>query len=127
MDIKRVLVRAMLLAPLVIAGTAGAAGDAKRGADVFIEECGDCHSSVAGKNKKGPSLQGIMGRKAGTLSQYDGYSEAIKQTDWAWSPEKVDVYITQPRKVIPGGKMKYDGLDQASARADVIAYLLSLK
>ena len=104
-----------------------AAGDAKRGADVFAEECGDCHSAIAGKNKKGPSLNGVNGRKAGSVADFSGYSEAMKQSGITWSPDKIDAYITAPRKVVAGGKMKYDGLADAGARADVIAYLLSLK
>lgn len=104
-----------------------AAGNAKKGSDVFAEECGDCHSAQAGKNKKGPSLHDVVGRKAGSLGDFAGYSEAMKQSGITWAPERIDAYITQPRKVVAGGKMKYDGLDDAAARADVIAYLMSLK
>lgn len=102
---------------------AWAAGDAKKGADVFAEECGDCHSTVAGKNKKGPSLNGVLGRKAASIADFSGYSDAMKQSGIVWTPEKIDAYIAQPRKVVAGGKMKYDGLADAAARADVIAYL----
>ncbi len=109
------------------AGQVLAAGDAKRGADVFAEECGDCHSAVPGKNKKGPTLTGINGRKAGSVADFAGYSDAIKQSGITWAPDKIDPNIAAPRKIVPGGKMKYDGLADATARADVIAYLLSLK
>lgn len=104
-----------------------AAGNVKKGADAFAEECGDCHSLTEGKNKKGPSLHGVFGRQAGSLNGYGGYSEAMKQTGFVWTEEKVDAYITQPRKLVPGGKMKYDGLQDASQRADIIAYLSSVK
>jgi cytochrome c len=104
-----------------------AAGDAKKGADVFAEECGDCHSVAPGKNKKGPSLLGVNGRKAGSVTDFSGYSDAMKQSAIIWSPEKIDAYIAQPRKVVPAGKMKYDGLAEAASRADVIAYLTTLK
>lgn len=118
----------MLIAVLgTCAGHAFAAGDAKRGADVFAEECGDCHSSIPGKNKKGPTLVGVNGRKAGSVADFSGYSDAMKQSAITWSAEKIDAYISAPRKIVPGGKMKYDGLDDAAARADVIAYVLSLK
>ncbi len=112
---------------LGLAGMVHAAGDAKRGADVFTEECGDCHSTTPGKNKKGPSLASLNGRKAGTLADFSGYSEPMKQSGLTWTSDKIDAYITAPRKTVPGGKMKYDGLADANARADVIAYLLSLK
>jgi cytochrome c len=117
-----------LLSVLLIGNSAAwAAGDARKGADVFAEECGDCHSVVPGKNKKGPTLHGVIGRKSGSIGEFSGYSDAINQVGITWTPEKIDAYITQPRKVVPGGKMKYDGLEDATARANVIAYLLSLK
>lgn len=111
----------------LLAAPSWAAGDAKKGADVFAEECGDCHSTVAGKNKKGPSLNGVFGRKAGSVPDFSGYSEAMKQSGITWAADKVDAYIAQPKKVVAGGKMKYDGLGDAAARADVIAYLMSVK
>lgn len=104
-----------------------AAGDAKKGVDVFAEECGDCHSVAPGKNKKGPSLLGLNGRKAGSVADFSGYSDTMKQSSIVWNPEKIDAYIYQPKKIVPAGKMKYDGLAEAGARADVIAYLMSLK
>lgn len=115
------------LSCMVLVGTQSAwAGDSHKGADVFAEECGDCHSTIAGKSKKGPPLVGVMGRKAGAIAEF-AYSDAMKQVGWNWNPEKIDAYITNPRKLVAGGKMKYDGLNDADARADVIAYIQSLK
>lgn len=117
-----------LLAVAALGGSqAWAAGDAKKGVDTFAEECGDCHSTIPGKNKKGPSLHGVVGRKSGSIADFTGYSDAMKQAGITWTPEKIDAYIAQPRKIVPGGKMKYDGLDDAAARADVIAFLMSVK
>jgi cytochrome c len=119
---------AMLAMGLALAGGhALASGDVKQGANVFAEECGDCHSAVPGKNKKGPTLTGINGRKAGTVGDFAGYSDAMKQSGIEWTPEKIDLYLAAPKKLVPAGKVKYDGLADASARADVIAYLLSIK
>ena len=53
-----------------------AGDDPKKGTDTFTEECGDCHSTVAGKNKKGPSLFGVVGRQAGSVADFAGYSDA---------------------------------------------------
>lgn len=111
---------------LIASAHAMASGDVKKGAEVFAGECADCHSPKEGKAKKGPPLFGVNGRKAGSVLDF-AYSDAMKQSDITWSPEKIDVYITKPKKLVPGGKMKYDGLDDAAARADVIAYLMSLK
>ena len=116
-----------LLALLLAAGAAQAGGDARRGADVFAEECGDCHSAQPGKDKKGPTLTGVNGRPAGSVPSFSGYSPAMKGSGITWTPEKIDAYITAPKKVVPGGKMKYDGLGDAQARADVIAFVLQLK
>lgn len=118
----------LLLAIATLSSTmALAAGNAKKGADTFAEECGDCHSTAAGKHKKGPSLNGVLGRQAGSVADFAGYSDALRAAGFVWSAEKIDAYITQPRKTVPGGKMKYDGLPDAAARADVIAYLQSIK
>lgn len=118
----------LILAAMISAsaGQALAGGDIKRGGDTFVEECADCHSVKEGKNKKGPSLFGIISRKAASIGDF-AYSDAMRQSGITWMPEKIDAYIAQPRKVVPGGKMKYDGLPDAAARADVIAYLNSLK
>lgn len=99
-----------------------AAGDVKLGSKVFTAECAECHTMKEGKNKKGPSIYGLVGRKAATMSDYD-YSGAIKSSGIVWTEEKLDAYITAPSKVVPGGKMKYEGLSNAKARQDLLAYL----
>ena len=115
-----------VLAAACCAPLAHAAGDAKRGADTFAGECGDCHSAKEGKAKKGPPLFGVVGRKSASVADF-AYSDAMRQSGLPWSADRIDAYITRPKKLVPGGKMKYDGLDDAHAREDVIAYLQSLK
>lgn len=123
----QILLSAVLPAPtLATSFQAMAAGGVKKGAGTFAEECGDCHSTKEGKAKKGPPLVGINGRKAGAIGDF-ACSDAMLQSGISRTPEKIDAYIAQPRKVVPGGKMKYDGLADAAALADVIAYVLSLK
>ena len=94
------------------------------GADVFDEECAECHSIKEGKNKKGPSLFSVVGRNAGTVAEYN-YSDALKAGGFAWNNDKIDAYITHPKAAVPGGKMKYDGLNDAKSRADLIEFLSS--
>lgn len=102
------------------------AGDATAGADVFKSECSECHSPRQGKNKKGPSLFGIVGRPAGTAPNYN-YSDALKQAHWTWTADKLHDYLSQPaKKANPGTKMKYDGLDDAKQLDDLITYLGTL-
>lgn len=104
---------------------AHAAGDIHRGEDVFAQECAECHSVREGKNKKGPSLFAIVGRKAASIGDVV-YSDALRQSGLTWNAASLDSYIAAPRKAVPNGKMKYDGLGDAKAREDLVAYLATL-
>ncbi len=110
----------------LLAGQALAAGDVARGGDVFDSECSDCHSLKAGKNRKGPSLFAVVGRASASQPEYN-YSDVLRKTHWTWTPEQIDVYIKLPKASVPGGRMKYDGLADAGKRADVIAFLSTIK
>jgi cytochrome c len=118
--------RWLAAAALTAAAAAHAAGDARVGADLYAEQCAECHSLKAGKNKKGPTLHAGYGRKAAALPDY-AYSEALRASGITWTAEPLDAYLTQPKKAVPGGKMKYDGLADPKARADLIAYLATLR
>lgn len=100
------------------------AGDARAGVDVFKSECAECHTMRQGRNKKGPSLFGIVGRKAASLPDYN-YTDALRaRTDWVWTPEKLHEYLSKPaRETNPGTRMKYDGLTDAQQLDDLITYL----
>ncbi len=120
-------ISALMLATLgALSLQAHAAGDVEKGKDVFSTECAECHSVREGKNKKGPSLFAVVGRKAATVADAT-YSDALKASGILWSPDKVDAYVAAPKKLVPGGKMKYDGLASAAERADLIAYLATLR
>jgi len=102
------------------------AGDSAAGKDVFLSECSKCHSVDKGRNKKGPSLFGVVGRPAGTAPGYH-YSDAMKQVRWTWTADKLHDYLSQPaKKAVPGTRMKYDGLDDAKQLDDLISYLATL-
>ena len=102
------------------------AGDADAGKDVFKSECSECHAVKEGRNKKGPSLFGIVGRKAGSVPDYD-YSDALKQSPWTWTADQLHTYLSQPaKKANPGTKMKYEGLDNPKDLDDLISYLDTL-
>jgi nitrite reductase (NO-forming) len=98
-----------------------AAGDASAGRLVF-KKCQACHSIEPGKNMLGPSLAGLIGRKAGTETGYN-YSPAMKAADIVWNAQTLDQYLAEPARVVPGNKMPFPGLKTDHDRADVIAYL----
>ena len=113
------------LACYALASFPAMAGDAKAGEDVFKQECSECHSVKEGRNKKGPSLFNIVGRNAGSLTDYS-YSDALKNAKWTWTQDKLHWYLSQPAKQAnPGTKMKYSGLDDARQLDDLIAFLES--
>lgn len=110
----------ILVSPLALAG------DAHAGKNVFKTECSECHSTLQGHNKKGPSLFGVIGRTAGTLPNYH-YSDALPQTHWVWSADTLHHYLSKRTKeILPGSKMKYDGLDDSKQMDDLITYLSTL-
>lgn len=116
-----------LAVSLSLAGSlARAAGDPGAGALIFEEECSECHT-YTGKNKKGPTLRGVIGRKAGSAAGYDDYSDAVKKSDLVWTPEAIDRYLTKPAKFSPSIKMKYEGLPSPKDRADLIEFLKTKK
>ena len=100
-------------------------GDAAKGEATFAA-CKVCHAVEAGVNKIGPSLNAIVGRSAGTVANYT-YSAANKNSGITWTPEKLFQYLEKPQRVVPGTKMTYPGLPDEQKRADVIAYLGTLK
>jgi len=120
---KPVLALFLFAGLLSLAGqNAQAAADPRHGADVFETQCAECHSIQPGRNKKGPSLYGVVGRAPGSIADYS-YSDAMKANPETWSPDRLAAYMSNPRGVVHGTKMKYDGLDDAKDRSDLIAFL----
>lgn len=111
-------------APAAPAATASA-GDAASGAKLFVQ-CRVCHSVEPGKNGLGPSLHDVVGRKAGTLAGFN-FSAAMKDSGFVWSDAKLNDYLRAPMKSVPGTKMAFAGIADDKRRADVIAYLDTLK
>jgi cytochrome c2 len=103
------------------AGPARADGDATRGEKKF-EECATCHSLVQGQNGVGPSLHGVLGRKAAEIADFR-YSAPMKRSGTTWTAKTLDEFIADPQKVVVGNRMPYAGLPDAGDRADLIAYL----
>jgi cytochrome c len=106
--------------------SAAAAQDAKHGQTVFSTNCGICHSVAQGKNVMGPSLFGVVGRKAGVIAGFN-YSPALQGSGLVWTPDNLDKWLTSPREFVPRSRMSFAGLHTPTDRADVIAYLAKQK
>jgi cytochrome c len=99
-----------------------AGGDPAAGEKAFVV-CRACHQvGPTARAMIGPSLNGIVGRKAGTYPDYQ-YSEANKNSGLTWTPEQLDIYLAAPQKVVPRTKMVFPGIKEEQKRKDVIAYL----
>ena len=94
----------------------------KLGEKIF-KKCKACHEIKKEKNKTGPHLINIFGRKAGSLANYKKYSKAIKKSGIIWNEETLDAYLKSPKKFIKGGRMAFAGLKKEKDRKNVIAYL----
>jgi cytochrome c len=111
---------------VVVSPIAGRAADPDAGQKVFKTQCGICHSPLPGKNMVGPSLFGVVGRKSGSIEGFH-YSAANRAAEITWTPEILDKYLTAPREVVPGTIMTYAGLKDDAKRADLIAWLETLR
>tara|TARA_Y100001970_G_C14218857_1_gene851357 strand:- start:2064 stop:2609 length:546 start_codon:yes stop_codon:yes gene_type:complete len=101
-----------------------AAGDMAHGEKVF-KKCSACHMIVSdGKNMIGPNLWGVIGRTAGSVSDYK-YSKAMIAYGKEWTFEEMNAYLIKPQAYIKGTKMAFAGLRKEKDRASVILYMNS--
>ncbi len=121
---------ALGLATSLFATSASAqAGNVEAGEDVF-KKCRACHDvGPDAKNKVGPQLSGIIGRKSGTVEGF-AYSDANKtagEKGLIWTEEEMFKYLEAPLTYMPKNKMAFAGLKDEQDRRDVIAYLKTFK
>ena len=110
---------AMLVATAFTSHVRGA--DVEKGKALF-EQCAACHSLDGTGDYDGPTLKGVIGRKAGSLEDYR-YSAAMKRSEVVWDAATVDKYVADPQAFIPGNRMAFAGISDKTQREDLIAFL----
>jgi cytochrome c len=121
--VKIVLSFALVTACAAALGGAQAQ-DAVAGRGVYVQ-CSACHSTD-GSNGVGPSLKGIIGRARGSVAGFH-YSRSLKGAGRDWDAASLDAFLSNPQKAIPGNVMPFPGLADATQRANLIAFLGTLK
>lgn len=121
----KMFVVAVTVAGLAYAPAALAAGAVSAGQQVYASQCAMCHSNQPGGQGIGPSLAGVYGKPAASQPGYD-FSRALKNAHLTWNDATLNKFLAGPQAMVPGTKMTFEGVDNAQARADVIAYIASL-
>lgn len=95
-------------------------------APAAFAQCKACHAVEPGKHGIGPSLAGVYGTKAGELAGFE-FSPALKASGLTWDDATLDKWLTAPMRLVPGTRMSYAGLSDPAKRAELVAYIKSLK
>ena len=126
----RTLPSAFLLLFAISLARAQATGDANHGNSFFQQNCAVCHADTLGPGnaiitRQGPSLVGVVGRRAGSGANFN-YTKSLKKSGLTWDRSTLDRFLTNPTAMVPGTTMALIIANPAD-RADVIGYLSSLK
>lgn len=101
------------------------AGDPEQGMLTFNNYCRQCHVANEGDDRLGPNLYGLIGREAGSVEGF-AYSPAFQRANFVWDEERLNNFIANTSSVVPGNRMQpFDGVPDATARADIVAFLAS--
>jgi cytochrome c len=113
---------AVLLALTLQAASAHATGDPDKGRALFAR-CASCHQvGPSARNGFGPQLNGVIGRRAGSVEGY-AYSPAMKNATLVWSEKNLKTFLKSPGDTVPGNKMRFWGISSDTQIADLLAYL----
>lgn len=112
----------LLLGPCAEALAASTQAQVDAGRRLFAR-CTNCHEVGAGaRNGFGPQLNGIVGRKAGSVPGY-AYSPALRNAGFAWNEQKLVAFIRDSEKVVPGNKMRFLSFMSEKQASEIVAYL----
>ena len=118
------MMRVLAVVAIAMAGSVcGAAAQDLAAGETSFKKCLACHAVGEGaKNKVGPVLNGLAGRKSGTIEGYN-YSEANKNSGITWDEATFRDYIKDPRGKIPGTKMVFPGIKNETEITNLWAYM----
>jgi cytochrome c len=119
----RALIVGLLLAEFA---TSALAADPTAGQQVFQTQCGVCHAVTEGKNGIGPTLFGVVGRRAGGVQDFQ-YTADHEKLGFTWTVAWLNKYLSNPRAMVPDTTMFYPGLKDSVQRANLVAYLATLR
>ena len=115
--------KVLVIAAVMLAAAGSASAQDLAAGENSFKKCLPCHSVGAdAKNKAGPVLNGLDGRKSGTIEGYN-YTDANKNSGITWDEAVFKEYITNPRAKIPGTKMVFAGINNEKERDNLWAYL----
>ncbi len=127
---QRSALRAIVFSSISMLAFAPASAEQEMNDDgkvAFNNSCRTCHSFKEGDNRLGPTLHGIIGRKAGSVEGYQ-FSSAMSGSGITWDENNLDQFIENPDKVVHGNAMKpYGGIADAAERQKIVSYLKTLK
>ena len=124
---SRIECRAAIFSALIVASFGSptlAESDPQKGARTFNHFCSPCHSVNPERHMTGPSLAGIVGRKAGSIAGFERYSKALPQSSIAWNEQTLAAWVTNPQALVAGTAMPGIDADE-QARMDIVAYLVA--
>ncbi len=123
---RTVMLGTVVLVGAALVATAASAAGPEAGEKAFKKHCAACHTVDAGKNRVGPSLHGIFGRKAGQVQGFK-YSDANAKSGATFDDAYLDKYLTDPKGTMPGNKMVFNGVKNEQERKDLIEFLKAAK
>jgi cytochrome c len=125
-------VAALLMAPVVTAPAAraelsetGKQAITKAGQIMFEHRCRSCHADDPAAKSYGPSLIGVVGRKAGSVEGFT-YSDALKSSGLVWTDAALKAWMADNKALMPGTRMRHVGITDAEEQEFILAYLKSL-
>ena len=92
-----------------------------------FEPCAHCHQIGPGaRSTAGPPLQGVIGRRAGTVDAYP-YSQVLRESGLIWTAATLDRFVAAPQAVVPGTRMMFPGIEDPARRAALVAFIAAPK